>query len=116
MKGKHYDIAQKMEDKIIAKIDLKAELEPFIEQINQAIESAKKGNLKELRKIATTVETVRILAAYRDALEANDIKKIEYYAGLIRVHMMDKPKVALEHSAGEGMRGVVILPEATEGE
>lgn len=115
MKGKHYDIAQKMEDAIIENIDLATELEPFMEQIEAAIEEAKSGKLKSLRKIATTVETVRILTSFRDAVKSGDIKKIEYYGKLIRDYMMDRPKVALEHSAGEGMRGVVILPEAKEG-
>jgi soluble cytochrome b562 len=114
--NKGYDLAQKMEDGIIAEIDLKEELQPFLEEINRAIEEAKQGNLKKLRAIASKVETVRILASFRDAIQASDIRKIEYYGKLIREYMMDRPKVALEHSAGEGMQGVVILPKADKGE
>lgn len=114
-KPKFYDIAKREEDAIISKIDLADELAPFIDQIDEAIELAKQGKLKKLRSVASTIETVRILTSFKQAIETKDIRKIEYYGGLIRDYMMDKPKVALEHTAGEGMKGVVILPEAKEG-
>ncbi|MFX0202041.1 MAG: hypothetical protein ACFFCW_38505 [Candidatus Hodarchaeota archaeon] len=114
--GKYLNYANEAEDRILAKIDLAKELEPFLEQIDKAIEEAKSGKLKSLRKIASTIETVRILTAFKEAIQQGDIRKIEYYGQLIRDYMMDKPKVALEHSAGEGMQGVVILPKADKGE
>lgn len=113
---KFYSLANTAEDALVNNIDLRTELEPFLEKINDAIEEAKKGNLKKLRQIASTIETVRMVTSFRDAVRSGDMRKIEYYGKLIRDYMMDKPKVALEHTAGDGMQGVVILPKADKGE
>jgi hypothetical protein len=108
---------QKMQDGIVDWMDLKRELEPFAPQLAEAIEEAKKGKVAKLKKLASNLEVFRTTMMFIRAWENGDIMLMEYYGKIIRDNIMDKPKVALEHSSdGKGFAGVVVLPPVDEGD
>jgi hypothetical protein len=107
-----------IEADLVDYIDMKRQLEPFLNDIQTALEEVHKtGKLTKLKKLAVTMETVRILGEFKNAVEVGDMKRMEYYGKLIRDHFMDKPKVSLSHSAdGDSAVGVVVLPARNKGE
>lgn len=110
-------IVAKMQNDTALWIDLKRELEPFAPALAEAIEEAKKGKTRKLKKLASNLEVLRITQMFVRAWERGDIMMMEYYGKIIRDNIMDKPKVALEHSSdGKGFAGVVVLPPVTEGQ
>lgn len=117
-KRSNHTLPAQIQDSLVEYIDLKRQLEPFLVEIQEAIDEVQKtGKLTKLKRLAVTVETVRIMGEFKRAVEESDIKRMEYYGKLIRDHFMDKPKVSLEHSAGEGSGvGVVVLPARDMGD
>lgn len=113
---KFKSIADSIEDKALEVIDLRKQLEPFSPQLADAIAEAKTGKIKKLKKLVSNLEVFRVTMMFVQAWQNGDIKQMEYYGGIIRNNIMDKPKVSLDHtSEGKGLGGVVILPAVTEG-
>jgi hypothetical protein len=57
-----------IQDDLVDYIDLKRELEPFLRDIEAAIaEVHETGKLTKLKKLAVTVETVRIMGEFKRA-------------------------------------------------
>lgn len=115
-KSKIGTILHHMENGLVEWLDLKKELEPFAPQLTEAIEEAKTGKIKKLKKLASNLEVFRVTMMFVRAWQSGDVKLMEYYGEIIRNNIMDKPKVSLDHtSEGKGLGGVVILPAVSEG-
>lgn len=117
-KRSNHTLPMAIEADLVDYIDMKKQLQPFLDDIQEAIDEVHHtGKLTKLKKLAVTVETVRMMGEFKNAVEVGDMRRMEYYGKLIREHFMDKPKVTLSHSADDGAAvGVVVLPARTEGE
>ena len=113
---KFYNLAQVEEDKALALVEISIEMEKFSRPLAEAFAEAAEGKMKKLKKVASDIELYRVVVRFVEALKMGDRKEEEYYGNIIRSQYTDKPKVSLEHSAGDGMQGVVILPKADKGE
>lgn len=105
-----------LEEKAINWIDLKRELEPYSEQLAAALEDARNGKTRKLKKLASNLEILRVTQMFIMSWETGNFLMMEHYGKIIRESMMDKPKVSVSHSGdGKTFPGVVILPPVTEG-
>jgi hypothetical protein len=105
-----------LQNKSINWIDLKRELEPFAPQLAEAIEEAKNGKIRKLKKLAMNLEVLRVMQMFIKAWEQGNFVMMEYYGKIIRESIMDKPKVSLEHTGdGKTFPGVVVLPAVDAG-
>jgi hypothetical protein len=67
----------KLQDKAINWIDLKRELEPFAPQLAEAIEEAKKGKIRKLKKLASNLEVLRVMQMFIKSWENGDFVMME---------------------------------------
>lgn len=105
-----------LQDNTVNWIDLKRELEPYSQQLAEAMEEARLGKTRKLKKLASNLEVLRITQMFIMSWKSGNFLMMEHYGKIIRESLMDKPKVAISHTGdGKVFPGVVVLPPVTEG-